>query len=118
MVPSAELASSLVASAVSAQFTLFRLTRVFSQKVESKRLDAAKALRHGPTANLVWQLHRCWKVLGLSSRTVFFFLRECAWSIGGVTMTGRWELVSRLEPVTTGVDPAALSAFVEEGRSQ
>ena len=110
--------NALLVSAVQAQITLMRMSRVFPKSSSTKYINLISAKSHGPTAALAFELHRCWKVLGVSEPTLKVLLRQAVTAVGKKTRSARLALFVDLKPgVRHGVDPEACMRFMAEGKS-
>lgn len=110
---------ALLTSALQAQVTLMRMSRVFPDHSSSKLIDVTSALGHGPTVALACELRRCWAVLGVTGRTLETLLQRVVLAIGRVTHKARLELFTGLIPkMRRGVDFRARTGLAAEGSGQ
>lgn len=111
--------NALLVSALQAQVTLMRMSRVFPNLTSSKRTDVTVALSHGPTAALARELHRVWHVFGLTDPTLRDLLRHSVFAVGELTRRSRSKLFPALIPkLRKGVDPNVLPGLAAEGPGQ
>lgn len=111
--------NALLVSALQAQVTLFRMSRVFPDLSFGRRLNRVRALRHEPTVLLAGQLRRCWRELGLTDATLRALLSLAVKAAGTRTASRRELLFSELVPgLRRGVDPNAQRALAAEGAGQ
>lgn len=117
--PTPDRVNALLVSALQAEVTLMRMSRVFPDAAATKRTDVAKALGHPPTAALAYELHRAWKALGVSDPTVAVLLRQVMRTVGEQTRSARVKFFVHLLPkLQRGVDPNAHKSFAAEGPGQ
>lgn len=108
--------NALLISALQAQITLMRMSRVFPDHSFGKLTDVTSALAHSPTAALACELYYCWKVLGVAAATLKSLLFEVLLRLGKQTRKARWKLFVDVKPnFRRGVDAKALISFIEEG---
>lgn len=74
--PSPEQVNDLLVSALQAQATLTRMSRVFPLGNTHRLVDPGNVLSHSPTLALVCQLRRCWTALGVTDSTLSTILRD------------------------------------------
>lgn len=114
--PTSDQVDELLVSALQAQATLIRSTRLFPLLNDSRRLDKARALNHIPTTELACQLYRCWRMLGVAAATQKVLLREVFMTIGTTTGKARAQLFGGLtKNWKKGVDAKAHAGFAAEG---
>lgn len=117
--PTSEQVGRVLVSALQAQTTLIRSTRIFPLLADCNRIDKSQALKHRQTAKLACELHRCWGALGVTVTTREFILRKALLTVGTMTWKARADLSVRLDrKKRTGIDAGAHAAFVAEGTGQ
>lgn len=109
----------LLVSALQAQATLGRSTRLFPLSSDSRRIDKARALAHGPTTALGGQLYRCWSALGVTAATQRVLLEKVLLSVGTETSKARAGLFPHLGVKwRKGIHAETHAAFAAEGTGQ
>ena len=117
--PAPHQINALLVSALQAQATLMRMSRVFPNPSSSRLNDVTRALGHGPTVALASELGRAWKVLGMSDPALVVLLRQVICTVGEQTRRARAELFVNLIPnMRRGVDPQACTGLAAEGSGQ
>lgn len=117
--PTPSQINALLASALQAQVTLMRMSRVFPSISSSRRTDVTNALGHGPTAALAGDLHRAWNVLGITGPTLIDLLRQVVFTVGTETQSARMDLFAAvIGSMRRGVDPKARASLAAEGSGQ
>lgn len=108
--------NAVLVSALQAEITLLRMTRVFPRACASRRMNVMDALAHGPTAELGWQLYRCWRALGVSEGTQKVILRDVFTVVGAETANYRKELFrATLATADKGTGPEVHNSLAAEG---
>lgn len=116
--PEPQQINALLVSALQAQVTLMRMSRVFPNHSLSRSTHVSSALSHEPTAALACELHHCWKTLGVSGPTLEVFLRDAVFAIGEQTRRARGKLFANLLPRKRGADLKAHTYLAAEGSGQ
>lgn len=108
--------NALLVSALQAQFTLMKVSRVFPGPMSTKCMDVQKASGHGATASLAHGLHRAWNTLGVAGPTLEALLRRVVLTVSEQTRTARARLFIGVQPsMSRGVDPEARTSLAAEG---
>lgn len=111
--------NALLVSALQAHVTLFRMSRVFSERAATKHLSLTLAVRHSPTVALACELRRCWSALGVADSTLKAFLQLAVVTIGSQTRTTRVKFfLDLMSHVRRGIDPKAQKALAAEGSGE
>ncbi|PHJ20751.1 hypothetical protein CSUI_005411 [Cystoisospora suis] len=115
--PTSVRVNALLASALQAQITLMKMSRVFPDHAVSRRVDPTRALRHGATVALASELRRCWEFLGVTERTLKDLLWLALNAISRRTLLDRQELFpdTGRKPRHKEPQPKPEEALVAEG---
>ena len=108
--------NGLLVSAVQAQITLLRMSRVFPEAAANRRVDVTSAVRHGPTMELASELRLHWSALGVTDSTLKLFLRRAIAFVGSYTRRDREQVFADTKTnFRYGVEPEAKNALAAEG---
>ncbi|PHJ18803.1 hypothetical protein CSUI_007370, partial [Cystoisospora suis] len=115
--PTSVRVNALLVSALQAQITLMKISRVFPDHAVSRRVDPTRALRHGATVALASELRRCWDFLGVTERTLKGLLWLSLNAISRQTLPDRQELFPDIgrKPRHKEPQPKPEEALVAEG---